>query len=95
VRERHTRNFYKVEKWTKDGIKVDRMHADSSADTLPGRPKNRNTARNGAIRRRWSRLCFLPIASVSLGDLEELVMAERCRIEDAGLDSRIRDAEAR
>jgi hypothetical protein len=25
VRERHTRNFYKVEKWTKDGIKVDRM----------------------------------------------------------------------
>jgi hypothetical protein len=27
---------------------------------------------------------------VSLGDLEELVMAKRCRIDDAGLDSRIR-----
>ena len=31
-------------------------------------------------------MCFLPTASVSLGDLEELVMAERCRIEYAGLD---------
>ena len=39
-----------------------------------------------SIRRRWSRMCFLPTASVSLGDLEELVMAERCRIEYAGLD---------
>jgi len=32
VRERHERNFYKVEKWTKAGIKVDRMHAGSNLD---------------------------------------------------------------
>ena len=45
------RNFYKVEEWTKDGVKVDRMlHAGNNRDKkLLGRPQYKARSGRGAL----------------------------------------------